>query len=45
MSAVDWAYGAQHMWDNHKLPPAEIDEAINALMLRAAQPCSRESAG
>ena len=45
MSAVGWAYGAQRMWDIHKLPPAEIDEAINALMLRAAQPCSCESAG
>ncbi|MGH3695140.1 MAG: hypothetical protein ACRDRX_14330 [Pseudonocardiaceae bacterium] len=29
MSAVDWTYGAQHMWDNHKVATAEADEAID----------------
>jgi uncharacterized DUF497 family protein len=26
---VDWSYGAQHMWDNHKVATAEADEAVN----------------
>jgi uncharacterized DUF497 family protein len=29
VSDVDWVYGAQHMWDNHKVATAEADEAIN----------------
>ena len=29
MSVVDWTYGAQHMWDNHKVAAAEADEAVN----------------
>lgn len=29
MSVVDWSYGGQHMWDNHKVGTAEADEAIN----------------
>lgn len=29
MSVVDWTYGAQHMWDNHKVATAEADEAVN----------------
>jgi hypothetical protein len=28
VSAVEWTYGAQHMWDNHKVAAAEADEAI-----------------
>lgn len=28
MSVVDWTYGAQHMWDNHKVATAEADEAV-----------------
>jgi hypothetical protein len=27
------AYGAQHMWDNHKVAAAEADEAAVTLML------------
>jgi uncharacterized DUF497 family protein len=26
---VDWTYGAQHMWDNHKVATAEADEAVH----------------
>jgi hypothetical protein len=29
VSAVDWTYGAQHMWDNHKVATSEADEAVN----------------
>lgn len=29
MSVVDWTYGAQHMWDNHKVATAEADEAVH----------------
>ena len=29
MSVVDWTYGAQHMWDNHKVATVEADEAAN----------------
>jgi hypothetical protein len=29
VSVIDWAYGAQHMWDNHKVATAEADEAVN----------------
>ena len=29
MLVVDWTYGAQHMWDNHKVATAEADEAVN----------------
>jgi hypothetical protein len=29
VSAVDWVYGAQHMWDNHKVATAEADEAVS----------------
>jgi uncharacterized DUF497 family protein len=29
VSVVDWTYGAQHMWDNHKVATAEADEAVN----------------
>ncbi|MBV9141049.1 MAG: hypothetical protein JO115_09025 [Pseudonocardiales bacterium] len=29
MSGADWTYGAQHMWDNHKVATAEADEAVN----------------
>ena len=28
MLVVDWTYGAQHMWDNHKVATAEADEAV-----------------
>ncbi|MDQ2880939.1 MAG: hypothetical protein M3Y48_06695 [Actinomycetota bacterium] len=28
MSAVDWTYGAQHMWVNHKVATVEADEAV-----------------
>jgi uncharacterized DUF497 family protein len=28
VSVVDWTYGAQHMWDNHKVATAEADEAV-----------------
>jgi uncharacterized DUF497 family protein len=26
---VDWTYGAQDMWDNHKVATAEADEAVH----------------
>lgn len=29
MLVVDWTYGAQHMWDNHKVATAEADEAVH----------------
>jgi hypothetical protein len=25
---VDWTYGAQHMWDNHKVAVLEANEAV-----------------
>ena len=25
---VDWTHGAAHMWANHKVTPAEADEAV-----------------
>ena len=28
VSVVDWTYGVQHMWDNHKVAAAEADEAV-----------------
>ncbi len=29
MSDVDWTYGAQHMWGNHKAAITEADETVN----------------
>jgi uncharacterized DUF497 family protein len=29
VSVVDRTYGAQHMWDNHKVATAEADEAVD----------------
>lgn len=28
MPVVDWAHGAQHMWNNHKVAAVEADEAV-----------------
>ncbi len=45
MESVDWQYGAEHMWERHRIKPEWADEAVEDLNAAWADPDPKSNSG